>query len=94
MSSYFAIEKELQSRRTQADSVRGKKTPYRIEFRYPRGTKHYQYFTCIEDTKTAKDSQCRYNIYGDGLIISPTSQEIQVQGRLGGWSKYKKEKTK
>ena len=88
-NGYFEIESELQKRREQSESVKGKETPYRVEFRYPRGTMHYQYFTCYNDCLSADDSMCKYNIYGSGLVVRPSSKQIQVRGPRGGWRKYK-----
>lgn len=88
VSGYLAIENELAARRNQKESVKGKDTPFRVEFRYSRGTKHWQYFTCYEDCLTAEDSSCKYSIYGDAVITRPTSKQIQVRGPRGGWTKY------
>jgi len=87
VNDYQAIEAELQRRREQADSVRGKRTPYRVEFRYPGGTKHWRYFEALEDTAGAEDSICGYGPTGQGFIRKPLSQQVQVQGPCGGWKK-------
>ena len=87
MTDYCSIETELQRRRAQADSVRGKDTPFRVEFRYPQGTKHWQYFTSKEDAAQAEDSICGYGPSGRGFIRRPSSQQIQVRGPRGGWRK-------
>ena len=84
---YNSIESELYKSRMQADSVRGKDTPYRVEFRYRGGTKHYQYFVSAEDAETAEDSSCSYGPTGRAIIQRPSSQVIQVRGPRGGWSK-------
>jgi hypothetical protein len=87
MNGYLQIESELQARREQAESVRGKDTPFRVEFRYPGGTKHWQYFQTAEDAQRAKDSYCTYRLTGCAVIRRPTSQQMQVRGPRGGWRK-------
>jgi hypothetical protein len=82
---YQAIEAELQKRRDQADSVRGKDTPYRVEFRYLGGTKHWQYFETAESAANAEDSLCTYGPRGNSIIQRPLSQVIQRRGPKGGW---------
>jgi len=84
-SGYLQIEAELQKRRDQAASVKGKDTPFRVEFRYPGGTKHWQYFATEEDAKNAEDSQCTYGPTGKALIRRPSSQVVQIRGPRGGW---------
>lgn len=91
-TGYIAIEKELQKRREQADSVIGKHTPYRVEFRYKGGTKHWQYFETYEDCLEAEDSKCRYSIFGNAIIERPSSRQIQIEGPRGGWKAYRKGK--
>lgn len=87
--SFLQTENELTKRRKQAEGVKGKDTPYRVEFRYPEGTKHWQYFQTISDARKAEDSLCTYNIYGKGVVKKPISQQTQVRGIRGGWSKLK-----
>ena len=87
---FFATEKELQARQKQRESVAGKPKPFRVEFRYPKGSKHWQYFEKYEDALNATDSMCRYWIFGHAIIHRPTSRQIQMQGARGGWKKYTK----
>jgi hypothetical protein len=82
---FFAIEAEIEKRRIQLDSVHGKDTSVRVEFRYPRGTIHYQYFTSIEDASKAQDTRCTYRGLR-AVIEKPRSQRIQVRGPRGGWA--------
>lgn len=89
MNGYQAIEAELQQRRAQYAGVKGKDTPYRVEFRYSGRTKHWQYFTNLEDCASAKDSQCGYTTMGNGYVAHPLSQQTQVRGLRGGWRKSK-----
>jgi hypothetical protein len=89
-SGFLSIEEELLKRRKQADSVRGKDTPFRVEFRYRGGTKHWQYFCTAEDTAMAEDSSCSYSPQGNARIERPRSQVVQVRGSRGGWSNLKK----
>lgn len=81
-----SIEFELRKRTEQAEGVRGKDTPYRVEFRYRGGTKHWQYFASVVDAANAEDSQCSYGPTGRAIIQRPSSQVIQVRGPRGGWS--------
>ena len=60
MTEGRSIESELAKRRAQSDSVRGKDTPFRVEFRYGGGTKHWQYFVSEQDAVLADDSMCLY----------------------------------
>ena len=87
MNGSQSIENELRRRREQAESVRGKKTPFRVEFRYRGGTKHWQYFVNREDADRAEDSLCTYGPMGHAIIERPSSQVIQFQGPRGGWGK-------
>lgn len=87
MTTSYQIETELQRRQAQADSVRGKDTPFRVEFRYPQGTRHWQYFTSAEDATQAEDSICGYGLTGRPFIRQPRSRQIQVRGPRGGWRK-------
>ena len=85
--SYLSIEEELHKRRAQAEGVRGKDTPFRVEFRYRGRTKHWQYFTTLQDAEKAEDSSCFYGPTGRPWIERPSSQVIQVRGPRGGWSR-------
>lgn len=85
---YHDIEFELRRRREQVDSVRDKDTPFRVEFRYGGGTKHWQYFVSSEDAASAEDSLCSYGPTGRAIIRRPSSQIIQVQGPRGGWKRF------
>lgn len=87
MNGYSMIENELQKRRDQADSVRGKDTPYRVEFRYPGGTKHWQYFVSLADAEIAEDSSCSYGPHGNAIVQRPLSKVIQTRGPRGGWNR-------
>ena len=87
MNGFLAIEAELQKRRAQYDGVRSKDTPYRVEFRYHGGTKHWQYFETLSDAQQAEDSCCRYDLLDHAIIERPSSQQIQVKGPRGGWRK-------
>ena len=85
--SYLSIEEELHKRRAQAEGVRVKDTPFRVEFRYRGRTKHWQYFTTLQDAEKAEDSSCFYTPTGRPWIERPSSQVIQVRGPRGGWSR-------
>lgn len=88
-NGFFEAEAELQRIRAQRDSVRGKDTPYRVEFRYRGGIKHWQYFTGLEDASKASDSLIRCSISGREYLESPRRQQIQIRGPRGGWSPYR-----
>ena len=79
------IDRVLQERRDQEESVRGKDTPFRVEFRFSGGTRHYQYFAKAEDAKGAVDYSCSYSPFGKPRIESPLSRQLQIRGPRGGW---------
>lgn len=88
MNGFLEIEAEIQKRRAQCDGVKGKDTPYRTEFRYRGGTKHWQYFVTLYDAQSATDTSCRYRpVAGSAIIEQPLSQQVQVRGPRGGWRK-------
>ena len=84
---YFAIEDVLRRTREQRESVRGKDTPFRVEFRYRRGTRSYQYFEDQAAALNASDRKPGYGPTGRGYIEHPLSQVIQFRGSRGGWRK-------
>lgn len=86
ISEFMRIEGELQKRREQYESVRGKDTPFRVEFRYRGGTRHYQYFETMLDAQRATDSSCHYSLSGRAIVEHPRSQVVQARGPRGGWS--------
>ena len=86
-SGYGAIERVLRSRREQAESVKGKDTPFRAEFRFSGGTKHWQYFETYTDALQGTDSSCIYGPTGRAIVRSPTSIQIQARGPRGGWKR-------
>ena len=88
MNGFQTIEAELQKRRAQSESVRGKDTPYRVEFRYSGGTRHWQYFATARDAKCADDSLCTYGPMGNAIIQQPSSCVVQVRAPRGGWKKF------
>lgn len=89
---YFRIEEILQKRREQMESVMGKKTPFRVEYRFGHGDKRYQYFETLEDAKAGNDHIiCGYSIFGNAWVKSPISKQIQVKGPRGGWKKFKED---
>lgn len=87
MNGYLAVERELRKRRDQAESVKGKDTPFRAEFRYKGGTKHWQYFESLESALQGTDSRCTYGPTGRAIVETPTSIQIQQRGPRGGWAK-------
>lgn len=83
---YFAVEAVLRHEREQRESVRGKDTPYRVEFRFSRGTRHYQYFPTYAECLNATSASPSYPM-GRAHIEYPRSQQIQLRGPRGGWKK-------
>lgn len=84
---FFAVEAVLKARREQEESVAGKNTPFRVEFRYSHGTKHWQYFETLAAAMTAEDARASYGPTGRAVIESPRSKQIQVRGPRGGWNR-------
>lgn len=84
---FFAVEDVLQHRREQCESVKGKETHFRVEFRYSGGTRSYQYFTNADEASGAIDHRVSYGPTGGVHIDSPLSQQLQVRGPRGGWRK-------
>jgi hypothetical protein len=90
MNGFFEIEKVLQARRLQAESVRDKDAPFRVEFRFSRGTRHYQYFETKEAaTLASDDAECTYGPTGRAIIRAPLSRCVQERGPRGGWRRTK-----
>ena len=84
-SGYLRIAEVLQRKRDQSISVQGKSTPFRVEFRFRGGTKHYQYFEDRKTAENASDCMVYYRPNGMGVIEKPLSQQIQVMGPRKGW---------
>lgn len=87
-NEFFAIEDVLQSQREQRESVKGKPTPFRVEFRFGQGHSSYQYFETYEDASKAECRSCDYSPFGRAIIRRPSSQHIQVKGPRGGWKRF------
>lgn len=77
---YLSVESWIQRKREQRESVKGKDTPFRVEFRYSGGTKHWQYFETFEATDTAQDRSIRHGFTGHATLEQPRSQQVQVRG--------------
>jgi hypothetical protein len=88
-NDFCRVEQVLQHRRDQSAEVASKVTPYRVEFRYAHGTKHWQYFVDLANARDARDAQASYGPTGRASIEQPRSQQIQVQGPRGGWKRLK-----
>lgn len=84
---YFAVEEVIQSSRQQYESVRGKDTPFRVEFRYRRSSRSYQYFEDMVSARKASDRRAGYGPTGRAYVEHPLSQVIQVRGPRGGWKR-------
>lgn len=83
---YLAVESVLQHEREQRESVHGKDTPYRVEFRFSGGTRHYQYFPTYRECLNATSANASYPM-GRAHIEYPRSQQIQFRGPRGGWKR-------
>jgi len=86
---FLAVEGVLRNEREQRESVRGKDTPFRVEFRFHHGTRHYQYFPTLEDCLTAVSAAPSYGPTGRAHIERPSSKQTQVRGPRGGWKPCK-----
>lgn len=84
MSMFYRIEEELQRRRDQCESVKGKDTPFRVEFRFKGGSKAYEYFETLEQAVNADDHLALHGYPGG--IEYPSSRQIQKRGPRGGWN--------
>lgn len=85
---YFTVEEVIEAARKQHESVKGKDTPYRVEFRYRRGSKSWQYFQDLASAETATQRKASYRPTGRAYVEHPLSQVIQVRGPRGGWSSH------
>jgi hypothetical protein len=86
---FYDIENEMARQRNQLESVKGKATPYRVEFRF-KGSVQWVYFATVEEAQNAPDTlRCRYSVWGNPYTEYPSSRQIQVRGARGGWNKYK-----
>lgn len=83
------VEDVLVHRQEQRESVALKDTPVRVEFRFRRGTRHYQYFSDMESARNARDHSATYGPTGRVVIESPSSQQIQTRGTRGGWKPHR-----
>jgi hypothetical protein len=82
---FFTVEAVIQRDREQRESVKGRETPFRVEFRFRQGTRHYQYFENMETAMQANSAIASYGFTGRARIEHPLSQVIQVRGPRGGW---------
>ncbi|HXF12255.1 MAG TPA: hypothetical protein VN517_03820 [Terriglobales bacterium] len=62
------------------------KLPYRVEFRFRRGTRHYEYFGSMDDANKASYTRRFYTPLGHPSIEFPLSQQTQQRGPRNGWS--------
>ena len=84
---YFAVEDVIQQSMRQRESVRGKDTSIRVEFRYRHGTKCWRYFEDLAAAMNASDRKAGYGPTGRAYVERPLSQQVQVRGPRGGWKK-------
>jgi len=83
------MEFEMERRRQQRESVRGKDTPFRVKFTTQVGHA-YEYYETYEDAKNADDYICfPNNPWGFIRGYRPKYRVIEKRGPRGGWSKYK-----
>ena len=82
-----AMNRELERQSEQRASVIGKDPQYRVEYRFPRGTKHWYYYLTLEDAQNAKVPIQYVNSPFGVEPRRPTSYRVQKKGPRGGWSK-------
>jgi hypothetical protein len=68
-------------------TLKVKNPQYRVEYRFPQGTKHYIYFLTIDDAK--KYNYRAIEKYNNRSVEWPLSEQLQKIGPRGGWSKFK-----
>lgn len=85
---FLAVEDVIREEREQREGVKGKPTPFRVEFRYCGGSRSFRYYLDLVTASEAKARKASYGFMGNARIEYPTSQKIQVQGPRGGWRKY------
>lgn len=78
----------LRGDREQRESVKGKPTSFRVEFRFERGHRSYKYYESYVDACKADSRECNYGPLGRAIILRARSQQIQVKGPRGGWRRY------
>lgn len=81
------LEDEMDRRREQMESVKGKDTPFRVKFTTQVGWA-YEYYTSYEAAKNADDYICFPSSPFHGPS-RPKRRSIEVRGPQGGWKKYK-----
>jgi hypothetical protein len=86
-AGFLAIESVIQARARQRESVKDKDTPFRVEFRFRHGTRHYQYFETYAAASLACDAACTYGPTGRAIVEAPRSQQVQIRGPRGGWKR-------
>lgn len=81
---------ELEKQRKQYESVKGKNPQFRVEYRFPRGSRHYMYFLNYEDAKKFEFVAVNFPPIGLRLYKQhPLSKQIQRCGPRGGWISLK-----
>lgn len=87
-AEFSAIQTEMARQQRQRELIKGKRPSFRVEFRFRRGTRHWEYYETYQECLTAPDSKvCGYS-FGGSFIEHPSSRQIQKRGPRGGWSKY------
>jgi len=90
---FIRIENELQRRREQKESMAGKENNFRVEFRFYGGSRAYEYYETLDQALNAYDyKKCSYGAWGNAIIESPSSRQIQIRGPRGGYKKYKEQR--
>lgn len=85
---FLKVELVIQQDREQRDSVKGKDTPFRVEFRYHRGMKCWRYYETLDAARIATDIKPGYGPTGRAVFEYPLSHQIQERGPRGGWRAY------
>jgi hypothetical protein len=81
---------ELEKQKSHHNSLKGKDPQFRVEYRFPQGTKHWKYFMTLDDAKQSNYFAVTYPLIGlRPYKVYPLSKQIQKKGPRGGWSKLK-----
>ena len=92
LKEHNEVVKERQRQQNHLESVRGKHTPYRMEYRFGGSIRHYEYFLTPEDARNFLYKRVRYPLIGLTPYLEwPSSWQLQKLGPRGGWSKYKED---
>ncbi len=87
LRAHARLSEAIRDLEKQRDTVRGKKTPFRMEYRFPQGTRHYLYFRTKKSAEGFRYVQPDYTLFAQPILRYPLSQQLQAEGPRGGWRK-------